>query len=343
MGKASVGLGSQKPVWLKHEQFMKTAKFKANESLGKEARSQVAAKANTRQFYPCEFPDPVERWIGPVGGIMSRLRSITTRNSVSQWCRKSPQEAVLQRSKEHGTRAVAREAASTKHAKEPEPPELTTAQARNARRARRRAAKRVQDDDEFEQVQEAEFDHAFEAQSIRQQPCSAIIEDVQVGELLPNQVEDPIPNQAVPESWEDLEDVDDAQEDLPLPETLLAMCCGSYHDEDCGLHIDEGTFVRTRPSQAKGNMAFVEDLEDPTCWGYLPADLLEIAFPGYVWAKVLHSPKLIQLPDQLEVRVGRFVLLDMESEKDGWIRAEEPLSGLSGRIKRDWLDLNAVQ
>lgn len=258
-------------------------------------------------------------------------------------CRKSPQEAVLQRSKEHGTRAVAREAASTKHAKEPEPPELTTAQARNARRARRRAAKRVQDDDEFEQVQEAEFDHAFEAQSIRQQPCSAIIEDVQVGELLPNQVEDPIPNQAVPESWEDLEDVDDAQEDLPLPETLLAMCCGSYHDEDCGLHIDEGTFVRTRPSQAKGNMAFVEDLEDPTCWGYLPADLLEIAFPGYVWAKVLHSPKLIQLPDQLEVRVGRFVLLDMESEKDGWIRAEEPLSSLSGRIKRDWLDLNAVQ
>mmetsp|Transcript_31614 Transcript_31614/g.66028 ORF Transcript_31614/g.66028 Transcript_31614/m.66028 type:complete len:229 (-) Transcript_31614:30-716(-) len=221
--------------------------------------------------------------------------------------------------------------------------ELTTAQARNARRARRRAAKRAQDDDDFEQVQEAEFDHAFETQSIRQQPCSAIIEDVQVGELLPNQVEDPIPNQAVPESWEDLEDADEAEEDPHLPEMLLAMCCGSYHDEDCGLHLDEGAFVRTRPSQAKGNMAFVEELDDPTCWGYLPADLLETAFPDYVWAKVLHSPKLIQLPDQLEVRVGRFVLLDMESEKDGWIRAEEPLSGLSGRIKRDWLDLNVVQ
>ena len=26
------------------------------------------------------------------------------------------------------------------------------------------------------------------------------------------------------ESWEDLEDVDDAQEDLPLPETLLGIC-----------------------------------------------------------------------------------------------------------------------
>ena len=25
------------------------------------------------------------------------------------------------------------------------------------------------------------------------------------------------------ESWEDLEDVDDAQEDLPLPETLLGI------------------------------------------------------------------------------------------------------------------------
>ena len=27
----------------------------------------------------------------------------------------------------------------------------------------------------------------------------------------------------------------------------------------------------SRPSQAKGNMAFVEELDDPTCWGYLPA------------------------------------------------------------------------
>ncbi|CAE7462293.1 unnamed protein product [Symbiodinium natans] len=167
--------------------------------------------------------------------------------------------------------------------------------------------------------------------------------DVQVGELLPHQVEEPLPNQLVPESWEDRVDPEDRSEDLPLPDMLLAMCCSCHHDGDSGLHIEEGAFVRTWPSKASGNMAYVELLDDPNCWGYLPAHLLETAFPGYVWAKVLHSPSLIQLPDQLEVGVGGFVLLDESSEKDGWIHADEPLSGLSGRIKKDWLDLDVVQ
>mmetsp|Transcript_102094 Transcript_102094/g.243488 ORF Transcript_102094/g.243488 Transcript_102094/m.243488 type:complete len:280 (-) Transcript_102094:50-889(-) len=209
--------------------------------------------------------------------------------------------------------------------------ELSTAQARNARRTRRRAQRREDhgDEDQFNEVSRREDprDAPYEVTSIREERCSS--EDTQVECLLPHQVEVRPP---IPESWED------CVEELAAPRMAVAICCESCHGSGSDFGVSKGEFVRVWLDHASANgWVYAEELDGSRC-GWLPVTAIEQPQKNQVWAKVLHCPRA-QRCDQLEVPCGNYLLIELGSEKDGWVHADEPLDGLSGRMRLDWLEL----